>query len=106
VLNNNLIFPGSAPPAGGGSAVVNMICYVYAIYNSINSKIYIGQTRDIKLRLKIHNEKIFKGYTARYEGMWKLIYKEECDNRNLALIREKQLKSYRGREFIRSLINN
>ena len=78
---------------------------VYVIYNKEKKKIYIGQTKDLQKRLKLHNEKIFeKSYTARFYGRWELVYKEEYQNRRQALIREKQLKSYRGRIFLRQFI--
>jgi predicted GIY-YIG superfamily endonuclease len=34
--------------------------------------------------------------------LWDVVYKEELSDRPAALRREKQLKSYRGREFIRT----
>jgi putative endonuclease len=74
---------------------------VYAIYNLDHNKIYVGQTKDLKTRLILHNNHSFKGYTSRFDGEWKLIYKEMVSTRQEALEREKQLKSYRGREFIR-----
>ena len=79
--------------------------YVYAVYNKKNSKIYIGQTEDLDIRIKLHNKREFKNsYTSRFDGEWLLIYKEECENRHRALIREKQLKSQKGREYIKKYI--
>lgn len=78
---------------------------VYAIYNKKYDKIYIGQTKDIDDRLEFHKSKVFKNsYTSRFDGDWELIYVENCSDRVLALKREKQLKSYRGREFIKKYI--
>ena len=78
---------------------------VYALYNQKNKKLYIGQTQDIKSRLILHNSKLFKGsYTSRFDGQWILIYFENVLSRKDALIREKQLKSYKGRQFIKSHI--
>lgn len=77
---------------------------VYAIYNSTVKKFYIGQTENITERLNAHNEHRLGGYTARFEGGWELIYNESVATRTQALLREKQLKSYRGREFIKSHI--
>lgn len=80
--------------------------YVYAVYNQENDKIYIGQTENIGERLKLHNDKKFKSsYTSRFSGNWKLVYQEKQNTRKDALIREKQLKSYRGREFVKNLIS-
>jgi putative endonuclease len=79
---------------------------VYAIFNSKNNKIYIGQSENLNNRLLLHKDKTFKNsFTARFDGEWKLIYREDFETRKEVLIREKQLKSYRGREFIRSFIN-
>lgn len=59
---------------------------VYAIYNSKNDKIYIGQTRDIECRLKKHQSKIFpRSYTSKHDGEWDLIYKEKVPSRQEAL---------------------
>lgn len=79
--------------------------YVYAIYNAKNNKIYIGQTRDLDERLRLHKSGEFRNsYTARFDGNWELVYKEVCEDRRTALVRERQLKSYRGREFIKQHI--
>lgn len=79
---------------------------VYAIYNSKHDKLYIGQTKDLSSRLMLHNNKSFKkGYTAKFDGKWEVIYKENVQTRLEALIREKQLKSYRGRQFIKTKID-
>ena len=79
--------------------------YIYALYNRKNDKIYIGQTKDLEERLRLHKNQVFKtSFTSRFDGEWELIYKEKVNNRKEALLREKQLKSYQGRQFIRRLI--
>ena len=77
---------------------------VYAIYNLGHKKVYIGQTKNLDDRVRMHNDKIIKGYTSRFGGDWILIYSENQPSRAAALIREKQLKSFRGREFIKKYI--
>ena len=77
---------------------------VYSIYNKDHDKFYIGQTFDLEARIKEHNNKAFRGYTSRFDGEWQLIYKEMVATRQEALKREKQLKSYQGREFIKKYI--
>ena len=82
--------------------------YVYAIWNKIRNKIYIGQSSNLKERLKRHNGLLknkLKSYTNKNSGEWLLIHQEEFEIRKAAIIREKELKSYQGRKFIRSLIN-
>lgn len=55
-------------------------------------------------RINLHNDRSLKGYTSRFDGIWELIYSEEAFSRTEALKREKQLKSYRGRVFVKSHI--
>jgi len=100
------IFRGSSPPAGGGrAAIIEKMYIVYALYNADLNKIYIGQTEDLKERLRAHADGRFKqSYTAKNDGEWLLICQEEITTRSLALKREKQLKSFRGREFVRKHI--
>lgn len=83
-----------------------MSFFVYSIYNKNCNKFYIGQTKDLDKRIFLHNNKVFKGYTSKFEGSWKVIYKEIFDNRGDALKREKQLKSFQGRKFIKSIIDS
>jgi putative endonuclease len=79
---------------------------VYAIYNRSAERIYIGQTEDIRRRLNQHNNLLDNPseYTARFKGLWELVYLEEYVSRQEALKREKQLKSYQGRQFIKRFI--
>lgn len=77
---------------------------VYAIYNQEFNKFYIGQTANLEERLQLHNTKTFRGYTSRFGGQWTVISSEEHSTRQEALKREKQLKSFQGREFIRGFI--
>lgn len=78
--------------------------FVYALYNAENRKIYVGQTSDIDRRLIEHNKKRGNHFTSKTSGVWILTYKEVVANRKEALKREKQLKSSRGREFIKQHI--
>ena len=79
---------------------------IYCLYNLKHGKLYIGQTKDINQRKMIHNTHLFSGsYTARFDGEWKIIYAENVNLRAEALKREKQLKSFRGREFLKTFIH-
>jgi putative endonuclease len=91
------------PPTGGGRATP--MFSVYALYNKERKRIYIGQTADLENRLQLHHKKIFRrSFTAKLEGEWVLIYSEEAASRLDALKRERQLKSFRGREFLKSRV--
>ncbi len=78
--------------------------YVYALHNKVNDKIYIGQTGNLDKRLTEHNNKFENHFTAKLDGEWVLIYKEILKSRSESIVREKQLKSFKGREFIKNLI--
>jgi len=79
--------------------------FVYAIINN-TGKIYIGQTSDLEKRLQRHNG-ILKNkkssYTSKNKGVWEILYKENFDTRKEAITREKELKSAKGREFLKKL---
>ncbi len=68
------------------------------ILKSINyNHYYIGQTKNIKDRLKLHNLGKVKS-TKRFKP-WKLVYKEEFNSREVVVKREKYLKSHSGRKM-------
>jgi putative endonuclease len=76
---------------------------VYALYSSNYNKIYIGYTSNLVERYKSHNELSKKGWTIKYRP-WIIIHQESFENKLEAILREKQLKSASGRNFIRSKI--
>ncbi|MBR1808571.1 MAG: GIY-YIG nuclease family protein [Paludibacteraceae bacterium] len=76
---------------------------VYVLYSDIFNKIYIGYTSDIENRIIAHNHPNNKGWTKTFQP-WRIIYSENYDNKQQAMMREKQLKTSRGRAFIHSLI--
>ncbi len=81
---------------------------VYVIRNFIKNKIYIGHTSNLRNRLKRHNGILKnnpKSFTNKNKGIWNLIYKEEFKTRQEAINREKQLKSYQGRKYIKNNID-
>ena len=77
---------------------------VYVLYSTEYDKAYVGFTSNLSARLFSHNHPNNRHWTARYRP-WKVIYTEEYPNKKEAMIREKQLKSARGRQFIKSLIH-
>ncbi len=77
--------------------------FVYVLYSENYDKIYIGMTSNLEQRLLSHNELSKKGWTIKFRP-WKMVYKESFQTKQEALKREKELKSFRGREFIRNQI--
>jgi putative endonuclease len=78
---------------------------VYVLYSVSFNKIYMGYSSDISSRLDAHNHPKNHGWTKRYQP-WELLYSEEYSDKQQAMKREKELKSYQGRLFIRNIIAN
>jgi putative endonuclease len=76
---------------------------VYVLYSITYDKIYIGYSSNLAARLLSHNTLAKKGWTIKYRP-WEVLYKEVYDTKKQAMEREKELKSAKGRIFIRSLI--
>jgi putative endonuclease len=74
---------------------------VYVLHSQNYDKIYIGYTGNLEQRLLSHNEKATKGWTIRFRP-WRLIHTDNFGSKTEALQREKQLKSAKGREWIRT----
>jgi putative endonuclease len=60
---------------------------------------YTGFTKNLKLRFEQHNKGVVESTKDR--GPLKLIYYEACLNSNDATKREKYLKSYHGKMFLK-----
>jgi len=77
--------------------------YVYVLLNP-EGKSYVGQTTDLRRRVAQHNDPDFRGalHTKRHKGPWRLIHREEYPTRSEAMRRERELKSGKGREWIKA----
>ncbi len=78
--------------------------YVYILSNKHHTVFYTGFTDDIARRVWEHKNKIYKGFTSKY-NCDKLLYYEEFNNKEDALHREKQMKKYK-RDWKFNLINS
>ena len=76
---------------------------VYCLYSAKFDRIYIGFTTELIQRYYSHNEFSKKGHTVKFRP-WMVAYVEFFDSKKLALRREKELKSYKGRVFLKSYI--
>ena len=85
-----------------------MFFTVYVIQNQ-SGKIYIGQTINLLNRLARHNGELpskSRSFTKLNKGPWTLVYSEKHNSRKSAMERERELKSSRGRQFIKDLLQN
>ena len=78
--------------------------YTYVLYSLKDSKLYIGYTQNLKLRIEQHNNGNVLSTKNRLP--LKLIYFEACINQTDALKREKYFKSYYGKMFLRKRLQN
>ncbi len=76
--------------------------YVYIMTNKNNTTFYVGVTNDLVRRVWEHKNKMYDGFTARY-NLNKLVYYEVYDDESTAILREKTLKD-RSRQYKIDLI--
>ena len=69
-----------------------------------DNKFYTGYTKNLKLRLKQHQEG--KVEATKNRGSFNLIYFEGCLNQQDATHREKYLKTYLGKMFLRNRLKS
>jgi putative endonuclease len=76
--------------------------FTYVLLNP-QGEIYVGQTADLERRPAQHNDphNRLTLHTKRHAGPWRLIHFEKFSSRSAAMRREKELKSGKGREWIR-----
>ncbi|MDP3764868.1 MAG: GIY-YIG nuclease family protein [bacterium] len=77
--------------------------YIYILKSKINGAYYVGSTKNICIRLKMHNNSLVKS-TKRYMP-WEVIYSEKFPSLSDARNRELQIKSWKKRLAIERLIN-
>jgi putative endonuclease len=80
---------------------------VYILQSETTERYYCGQTNNIELRLKEHNDPNYQGTktTKRFEGPWKLIWSQDCVNRSEAIILERSVKGRGIKRFLQDKKN-
>ena len=73
--------------------------YTYVLQSQIDGNFYTGYTKDLKLRIEQHNNGAVK--STKNRRPFKLIYYEACLNQQDATKREKYLKTYHGKMFLK-----
>jgi putative endonuclease len=80
--------------------------YLYILQSETSGRYYIGQTDNLDRRLAEHNNPLYTSSktTKRFRGPWKLVYSERYETRSEAIIRERQIKAWKSRKAINTLI--
>jgi len=78
--------------------------YVYILKSLKDRKNYTGYTKNLKLRFEQHNKGQVE--STKNRRPLKLIYFEACLNQQDATHREKYLKTYHGKMFLKNRLKN
>jgi len=84
--------------------MLNKNYYIYILTNWKNSVMYIGVTNDLVRRMYEHKNKLYDGFTRKY-NLNKLVHFELFFDINEAILREKEIKKWR-REKKNSLVES
>ena len=78
--------------------------FVYALYDRVRNRFYIGSTNNLLRRGREH--KTGKTFTTARMISLELVYYEACISKDDAVRREKQLKTGFGRGYLRRRLKN
>jgi putative endonuclease len=76
--------------------------FFYIIYSQEIDKFYTGHSNHVEERLKKHNTN-HKGFTGKTND-WEIVYTEVFGSKNEAYQRERQVKAWKSRVRMESLI--
>lgn len=81
-----------------------MFYYIYVLQFKNTKDLYKGYTSNLKLRLEQHRKGLVD--STKNKGQFKLVYFEGCLNQQDATHREKYLKKYLGRLFLKNRLKS
>jgi len=78
--------------------------YVYVLQSLKDNNFYTGYTKNLKLRFELHQQG--KIVSTKDRRPLRLIYAESCLNQQDATHREKYLKTFYGKMFLRNRLKS
>ncbi len=78
--------------------------YTYVLRSKKDSKLYIGCTKDLKVRFEEHNAGYSSATSKR--GPFQLVYYEACCDKKDALRRERYLKTTYGGRYLKNRLKS
>ena len=78
--------------------------FTYVLRSETDGKFYTGFTKNLKLRFEQHNKGLVESTKERRP--FNLIYYEACLKQDDAIKREKYLKSYHGKMFLKKRLKS
>ena len=79
-----------------------MAYFVYILQSEKDGKFYIGSSQNVEKRLAFHNAGLQR--STRNRIPFRIVLVETVPSKKEALVREKQIKSYKGGEAFKKLI--
>ena len=79
------------------------MCWMYILRNDLTDRYYIGSTKNLKLRIRQHERGSTR--TTKVLKILNLVYAEEFSSVEDARVREKKLKSYKSKKYLKWLIS-
>ena len=76
--------------------------YIYILQSIEKGGYYVGHTADLSKRIEKHNRGEVK--STKSKKPWRLVYFEKFETRSVANLRERQIKSYKGGEAFKKLL--
>ncbi|MBP7808105.1 MAG: GIY-YIG nuclease family protein [Bacteroidia bacterium] len=77
--------------------------FVYIIKSESIDKFYVGETNDLEIRLKQHNNGEFDFSFTKQANDWMIYFKMECPDRSIARKIELHIKNMKSRKYFESL---
>ena len=74
----------------------------YVLQSQRNLRFYTGSTSDFERRFAEHNAD--QSFSTKNNGPWQLVHREDFATQSEAVRRERELKTGKGRDFIRRLL--
>jgi len=78
--------------------------YVYILQSKKDKMFYVGYTKDLEKRIKLHNTGQVQSTKMRLP--FEIVYYEVCFNQQDATHREKYLKTSWGKRYIKNRLKN
>ena len=78
--------------------------YTYVLQSGGDGKFYTGSTANLKLRFEQHNKGLVESTTQRRP--LRIVYYEACLDRDDATRRERYLKTYHGKMYLRKRLKS
>ncbi len=78
--------------------------YTYVLHSQDDGNFYVGYTKNLKLRFEQHQKGLVESTRERHPLV--LIYYEGCLSQDDAIRREKYLKTYHGRMFLKKRLKS